>query len=96
MKINEIRLGMSEIKIVAKVTDVSEPREVRTKFGYNARVANAIIEDETGKIKLALWGNKIDEIGEGDKIEITDGYVTEFRGEIQLNVPKKGEIKRIE
>ncbi len=87
---------MSNIKLKAKVVDVSEPREVRTRFGYRARVATATIEDDTGKISLTLWGRQIDEVGEGDTIEITDGYVKEFRGELQLNVPRKGEIKRVE
>ena len=96
MKINELRLGMSSIKLKAKVVDVTEPKEVRTKFGYRTRVASATIEDDTGKISLTLWEAQIDEIGEGDTIEITDGYVKEFRGELQLNVPRKGELKKVE
>ena len=72
---------------------MSEPRDVRTKFGYSTRVATATIEDDTGKIDLTLWGKQIDEIGEGDSVEIVWGYVREFRGELQLNVPRRGEIK---
>jgi len=87
---------MSNIKLKAKVVDVTEAREVRTKFGYRTRVASATIEDDTGKISLTLWERQIDEIGEGDTIEITDGYVKEFRGELQLNVPRKGELKKVE
>ena len=96
LKINELRLGTSDIKLRAKVLEVSEPREVKTKFGYQTRVASATIEDDTGTISLTLWGKQIDEIGEGDTIEITDGFVREFRGELQLNVPRKGEIKKVE
>ena len=87
---------MGNINLTAKVVDVSEPKSVRTKFGYQARVATATIEDDTGKIPLTLWGRQIDEIGEGDTIEITDGYIKEFRGELQLNVPRKGKIKKID
>ena len=86
---------MNDISLTAKVVDVSEPRSVRTKLGYQTRVATATIEDDTGQILLTLWGRKIDEIGEGDTIEIKNGYITEFRGELQLNVPRKGEINRI-
>jgi replication factor A1 len=95
LKINELKLGMNEINLTAKVLDVSEPRNVRTRLGYQTRVATATIEDDTGQIPLTLWGRQIDEIGEGDTIEIKNGYVTEFRGELQLNVPRKGEIKKI-
>lgn len=95
MKINELRLGMNNINLTAKIVDVSEPRNVRTKMGYQTRVATATIEDDTGKIPLTLWGKQIDEIGEGDTIEIKDGFITEFRGELQLNVPRKGQIIKI-
>ena len=96
MKINELKLGTNEINLTAKVVSVSEPRNVRTKIGYQTRVATATIEDDTGHIPLTLWGKQIDEIGEGNTVEIKNGYVTEFRGELQLNVPRKGEIKRVD
>ena len=96
VKISELRLGMANISLKAKVADVSEPRDVRTKFGYTTRVATATLEDDTGKIALTLWGKQTDEIGEGDTVEIKDGYVREFRGELQLNVPRRGEIKKVE
>jgi len=95
LKISELKLGINEINLTAKVLDVSEPRNVRTKLGYQTRVATATIEDDSGKIPLTLWGRQIDEIGEGDTVEIKKGYVTEFRGELQLNVPRSGEIKKV-
>ena len=96
LKINELKLGANEINLTVKVVSVSEPRNVRTKLGYQTRVATATIEDDTGQMMLTLWGRQIDEIGEGDTVEIKNGYVTEFRGELQLNVPRKGEIKRVD
>ncbi len=93
MKINELRIGSGNINVTGKVVELSEPREVMTKLGYKTQVATATIEDETGKINLSLWSKQIDEINEGDTVEIKNGYITEFRGSLQLNVPRKGEIK---
>ena len=93
MKINELRLGMNNINLTAKIIGVSEPREVMTRMGYRTKVAAATVEDDTGKIDLTLWGKQVDEIIEGHTIEIKDGYITEFRGNLQINVPRKGEIK---
>lgn len=95
MKINELKLGANDVNLTVKVVSISEPRNVRTKLGYQTRVATATIEDDTGQIPLTLWGRQIDEINEGDTVEIKSGYLTEFRGELQLNVPRKGEIKVI-
>lgn len=95
VKINELKLGMNDISLTAKVTQVSEPRGVNTRMGYKTTVATATIEDETGSIPLTLWGKQTEEISEGDNVQIKDGYISEFKGEMQLNVPRKGELKKV-
>ena len=84
---------MDNVNLTAKIISISEPREVMTKLGYRTRVATATMEDDTGKIELTLWGKQIDEINEGNTLEIKDGYIREFRGELQLNIPRKGQMK---
>jgi replication factor A1 len=96
VKINNIKLGMTDISLKATVIDVSEPRSVNTKFGYQTKVATAKIKDDSGEIILTLWGKQIDEVGEGDTVEISGGYVREFKGELQLNVGKGGSINVVE
>ena len=59
-----------------------------TKMKLN--VADAVVADETGSIKLTLWNEQIDQVDVGNKIKIENGYVTSFKGEIQLNVGKFG------
>jgi replication factor A1 len=86
---------MNNINLTAKIIGVSEPREVMTRMGYRTKVATATVEDDTGKIDLTLWGKQVDEIIEGNTVEIKDGYITEFRGNLQINVPRKGEIKTV-
>ncbi|MEM5793132.1 MAG: OB-fold nucleic acid binding domain-containing protein [Candidatus Aenigmatarchaeota archaeon] len=95
MKIKELKLGMNEVSLKAKVNEVSEPRSVKTRMGYQTQVATAILEDDSGKIPLTLWGSQIEGVNEGDTIQIKGGYVSEFKGELQLNVPRKGELKKV-
>ena len=91
MKINELRDGMKRVNIEAKVTEKSDPREVVSRFkDQTLKVANAMITDETGTIKLTLWNEQINQVNVNDVIKVENGYVTSFRGEIQLNVGKYG------
>lgn len=83
---------MRNISVRAKVTDISERREVSTKYGRR-EVATAVIEDETGKINLSLWGKQIDMVSVGDWVDIEGAFVTEFREELQLNVPRSGKLE---
>jgi len=93
MKINELRDGMKRINIEATVTERSDPREVTSRFkDQTYKVATAIITDETGTIKLTLWNEQIDQVNVNNVVKIQNGYVTSFRGEIQLNVGKYGTL----
>jgi replication factor A1 len=94
MKIKDIKVGMSNISIEANVVDKSEVRSVQTKYGRR-EVADIFLEDETGRIKASLWEDQIEKIIEGDKIKIYGAYATEFRGELQLSIPKRGIIETI-
>jgi len=92
MKINEIKRGMSGMSIEGKITSISESRRVQTRYGSRS-VADATLEDETGSIKLSLWEEKIDAVNIGDKVKISDAYVTEFRNQLQLNIPRSGKLE---
>jgi replication factor A1 len=50
------------------------------------------MSDETGTIKLTLWNDQIEMVNVNDIIRIENGYITSFRGEIQLNVGKFGTL----
>ena len=95
MKINEIKRGMSGISVEGKIADISEPRRVNTRYGPRS-VADATLEDETGSIKLSLWEERINAVNIGDKVRISNAYVTEFRNQLQLNIPRSGKLEIIE
>lgn len=93
MNISELRDGLRSVNVVAKVVDISEPREVRSRFGNQTfRVATATISDETGTTKLTLWNEQIDTVNIGDTVNVENGYIKTFRGEIQLNVGRYGKL----
>lgn len=92
MKISEIQRGMSNVSVEGKIIDISEVREVNTRYGKKS-VADATIEDDSGEIKLTLWEDQIQSIRVGDKVTVTSGYVTEFRDVVQLNIPRSGKLE---
>ena len=93
MKIKELRDGMKRVSIQAKVTEKSDPREVTSRFkDQTYKVSTALIADETGTIKLTLWNDQIDLVNVGDIVRVENGYITSFRGEIQLNAGKFGTL----
>jgi replication factor A1 len=93
MQINELKAGMNDVKIKAKIAELKEPREIMTKFGTATTLTEATLEDDSGTIKLTLWGKQSDGLESGQEVEITDGFTKEFREELQLGLGRKGSIK---
>ncbi|RLF09680.1 MAG: single-stranded DNA-binding protein, partial [Thermoprotei archaeon] len=46
----------------------------------------------TGEVKMSLWNEQISLVSPGDRISIENGYTTQFRGDVQVNVGKYGRI----
>lgn len=94
MKISELKAGMRNVSVVAKVDSVGQPRTVNLKSGGTNTVADAIISDETGSIKLSLWGDDINKIQPGDRISVENGYINTFKGENSISVGKFGKLTK--
>ena len=95
MKINEIKRGMSNVSVEGKIVDISETRDVQTRYGRRT-VADATLEDETGQINVTLWQDQIGRVAVGNKISVDGAFVTEFRDKLQLSIPRSGKIQVIE
>ena len=94
MAIKDLKIRQGDVEIVIDIVDVGEPREFE-KFGRTGKVATAIAKDETGDIKLTLWNDDIDKVKAGDKVKLTNGYVSEWQGEPQLTTGKLGKLEVI-
>lgn len=93
LQIKDLKNGMRNVSIEAKVIEKSAPRQVLSRYKdemYN--VATAVVSDGTGTIKLTLWNEQINTVEINDTVKIDKGYVTSFKGEVQLNVGKYGTL----
>jgi replication factor A1 len=91
VKISEIKPGMRGLVVGGKVTLIGDIKSVETRFGP-ARVAQAVLEDETGRIILNLWRNQIDIVRTGDTVIVENAFVKVFGNQLELNVGRDGRI----
>ena len=90
----DLRTGMKLVNLKAKVLEIAKPSLVFTKYGNYAKVANAVVADDTGTIKLCLWNEQIALISVGDTVQVENANVSMFRGERQLRVGRHGMLQR--
>ena len=89
LQIKNILAGMRSVETVGKVQRVFELREFQNE-NRSGKVASLVMADETGSIRIVMWGDqaeKIRQIKEGDILKINNGYVRENQGrkEVHLN-----------
>lgn len=102
LQIKNIINGMRDVETVGKVLQVYDAREF-LKGDSVSKVASMLIGDETGTIRVVMWGSQADNaanLGLNDIVKIVGGYVRENNGrkEIHLNdrsqllINPKGEV----
>jgi replication factor A1 len=92
MQVKDLKPRQGNVDIVLDVIDIGATREFE-KFGKPGKVATAIAKDETGDIKLTLWNEDIDKVKAGDRVHLTNGYVSEWQGEMQLTTGRLGKLE---
>ncbi len=92
MNVKDLKPRQGNVDVVVDIIDVGAPREFQ-KFGKAGKVSTALAKDETGDIKITLWNEDIDKIKAGDKVHITNGYVNEWQGEMQLSTGRFGKLE---
>ena len=94
--IEALALGRSDVTIDGVVLDTDTVRTFDRDDGSEGRVANLTLGDETGRIRVTMWGEKADratELEAGTTVEVIDGYVRERNGDLELHVGSRGAIE---
>ena len=93
VQIKDIDAGVKWVNLIAKVVGKSDPRNVFSRFGESLALSIATISDGTGSMRLPLWNAQIDRVSIGDTVEIENGRVRRFRGELQVSVGRNSKLE---
>jgi replication factor A1 len=93
--ISELTIGQGNVNVEGTIHEIGEMKSFN-KFGKELKVANAMLKDESGSVKLTLWNDDVSRFKDGDKIKIVNGYVNEFQGEKQLTSGKFGSMEKLD
>jgi len=93
LKIKDLKAGMPVESIQLEIASLGEPRAFSSYKGEGT-VCSAAGKDSDGKeIQLSLWNDQCKQVHEGDKVLIEKGYVSEYKGRLQLSTGKFGTLK---
>ena len=94
VKVGELNPSSRAVNVLAKTVSKSEIRNIAAgRDGSPHKVCDALVGDETGSVYLTLWDDNIDKVKEGETVQVKNGYVNLFRGNIRLNIGKYGTLE---
>ncbi|MBI2134973.1 hypothetical protein HYU09_03205 [Candidatus Woesearchaeota archaeon] len=94
LQIKNIVPGLRNVETVGKVLQAYELREFNTN-NRQGKVASFLMADETGKIRVVMWGSQADNIHnlkEGTIVKIIGSYVKENSNYIELHLNEKSKL----
>lgn len=94
LQIKNIMPGMRDVETCGKVISKFDVRSFNTG-ARSGKVASLQIGDETGSIRVVMWGEQTDnmaKINDGDVVSIVSGYVRENQGRKELHVNEKSKL----
>lgn len=97
VKINKISPGMMGVSVVGKVVKVNEVHSFK-KNDREGKVGSFLLGDETGILRVVLWDNQqllnLEQglIKENIALRVTNGYVRENNGFVEMHLNNKSEL----
>ena len=93
-KVGELTPASRAVNVTAKTVSKTDIRNIAAgRDGAPHKVCDALVGDDTGCIYLTLWDDNIEKVNEGDTINVKNGYVSLFRGNMRLNVGRYGTLE---
>ena len=94
LQIKNILNGMRDVETVGKVLQVYEIREF-FKNDRAGKVASILIGDETGTIRVTMWGSQADNVTKiepGNVVKIIGAYTRDNQGRIELQLNDRSQL----
>ena len=94
MKIKDLQPNQTASLEKVEVVNTGEVKEFN-KYGSAGKLRNLRIKDSSGEADLTMWNDDVDKFSQGDTLKLTDCWVKEWNGNIQLSSGKKGKVEKI-
>lgn len=86
----ESKVDVIELTVVSK----GEVREFTSRSGATGKVCDCKAKDEDGdEVQITLWNEEIERVKTNDRVRISNGWVREWRGNMQVSAGRYGKLE---
>lgn len=98
-KIKDLETGSQHINLLGRVMSISNIKKFTSKKGREGKLANLILADETGRIRVVFWTENIkllEKFQEGDVIKINDVEVKQGFREDETHMNIRSSLEKLD
>ncbi len=92
MKVSELKPNTQVPEIELEIVSKGETRSW-AKANSSGTVCSCAGKDESGEVSVSLWNEQANQVKEGDKIKISNGWCSEFQNEKQVSTGRQGTLE---
>jgi len=90
-KVRDLKGDMDGVILSGRIVEKEASTFIETRYGPRA-FSKAVLEDDTGRVLLNLFGPQVEMVKEGDFVRVEGGFTKLFQGMLELNVGSRGRI----
>jgi len=95
MKVKDLKAKSKVDEITVQILEKQDSRVFSNAAGQG-KLCNATVKDEDDdETTLTLWNDDVDKYNVDDIITIKNGWVSEYKGKIQISTGKNGTIELV-
>ncbi|HEX7468974.1 MAG TPA: OB-fold nucleic acid binding domain-containing protein, partial [Methanobacterium sp.] len=98
LKISELKTGTRNINLVGRLMRISNIKKFTSRKGREGKLANLILADETGELRVVLWTENVKllkKIVEGDVVQISDVEIKQGFRDDEAHLNMNSTIKKL-
>ena len=97
LRIGDLTSGLSDVSLTGRIIHLFPARSFSRRDGREGKVLRMILGDQTGSVAVVCWDEKADHVAAskikpGKIVRILHGYTRERRGEVEINIGRRGQI----
>ncbi len=94
-KVSNLKPGMDNVEVKVRVLEVGEPKVITTRRGERT-IREAVVGDETGRVRMTIWGYKDHGLHKGQAVKISGAWTTSYRGNVVLNIGTRTKVEEVD
>lgn len=94
MMVRDLRPESKVDVIDLTIKSKGDTRDFTSRTGNAGRVCDATAADADGEeCQITLWNDEIGKVNVGDRVRITNGWVRQWRGNLQVSAGRYGKLE---